>query len=187
MDELNIKCPQCGKNLAKTQFGYGCSSYASKEEYCGFSIGRICGVNLEEKDIEDLITKGITRPISDFISKKNKNFTACLKLEVLDKDIIGTPYNKAQISFDFDAATKETTLECPKCGKLIRENDKKYYCDCGFGIWKTIAGRELTFSEVQNLITSGSVFIEGFTSKKGDPFDARLVLNEKYETNFAFF
>jgi DNA topoisomerase-3 len=49
-------------------------------------------------------------------------------------------------------------VPCPKCGGEIHENYKKFQCQkCDFALWKIVAGRQLEISEVEELITKGTV------------------------------
>ena len=82
---------------------------------------------------------------------------------------------------------------CPKCGKKIFAYPKSYSCEsgkngCGFVIWKTIAGKEITPTQAEKLLTKGkSDIIKGFTSKTGKPFDAHLKLNKNtFAVEFEF-
>jgi DNA topoisomerase-3 len=75
---------------------------------------------------------------------------------------------------------------CPLCKQgAIIENTKAYGCDrwrdgCGFTIWKTIAGHRLSKHEVEQLIKQGATDqIDGFSSKAGAPFSARLRLDDR--------
>lgn len=83
-----LSCPECGKPIVKQKWGYGCSGY---KEGCKFSVSQtIAGKKLTDKQIESLITKGITPKINGFISKSGKKFSAKLKL------------NKNKVEFCFD-------------------------------------------------------------------------------------
>lgn len=82
---------------------------------------------------------------------------------------------------------------CPKCGRKVFAYPKSYSCEsgkdgCGFVIWKTIAGKEVTPTQAEKLLTKGkSDIIKGFISKAGKPFDARLKLNRStYAIEFEF-
>lgn len=82
---------------------------------------------------------------------------------------------------------------CPKCGKKMIGYPKSYSCEsgkdgCGFVIWKTIAGKEITPTQAEKLLTKGiSDIIKGFTSKAGKKFDARLKLNKStFAVEFEF-
>jgi DNA topoisomerase-3 len=77
---------------------------------------------------------------------------------------------------------------CPKCGGEVHENYKKFQCQaCDFGMWKIIAGRQLEIPEAEALLTERAVGpLEGFRSKQGRPFAARLKLTDAYEVQFDF-
>ncbi len=73
-----IKCPCCGKNLIKQKWGWSCSGY---KEGCKFTINKtICGKNLTDSIVKELVEKGILSKQVKFISKAGKNFYAKLKL-----------------------------------------------------------------------------------------------------------
>ena len=82
---------------------------------------------------------------------------------------------------------------CPKCGKKVIAYPKSYSCEsgkdgCGFVIWKTVAGKEITPIQAEKLLTKGkSDIIKGFTSKAEKKFDARLKLNSStFAVEFEF-
>jgi DNA topoisomerase-3 len=78
---------------------------------------------------------------------------------------------------------------CPNCGALrLKEDYRTYSCEtCGFRLFKNIAGRQLSPEEVKELVKERQVGpLEGFRSKTGRPFSARLVLNEENKPEFAF-
>ena len=73
------KCPKCGKDVIKNRYGFGCSGYT---DGCDFKIsGVICKKAISKKDAIDLLEKGTTEKIDNFISKNDKTFSARLKLE----------------------------------------------------------------------------------------------------------
>ena len=82
---------------------------------------------------------------------------------------------------------------CPLCraGEIV-ETAKAYGCSryrdgCQLTIWKTVAGRTLTKQQVGQLLHEGRTErIEGFTSKAGKPFAARLKLGEGFKVEFDF-
>ena len=73
---------------------------------------------------------------------------------------------------------------CPKCGKKIIALPRSYSCEsgkdgCGFVIWKTIAGKEITPTQAEKLLTKGKTdLMKGLVGKSGKKFDARLKLNK---------
>lgn len=83
---------------------------------------------------------------------------------------------------------------CPKCkkGKILEGKKSSFYCSdyksgCKFVFWGTIAGKKLTNDEIEKIIKEGqSDFIQGFKSKVGKLFDARIKLDENFKTKFFF-
>lgn len=82
---------------------------------------------------------------------------------------------------------------CPICKQgAIVENPKAYGCEhwrdgCGFTIWKTVCGQRLTKTQVKQLIDKGKTdLIEGFLSKSGNRFKARLRLDANGRVGFDF-
>ena len=80
------------------------------------------------------------------------------------------------------------SARCPKCGGEVHENYKKFQCQsCDFGFWKIVAGRQLEIPEADALLIDRAVGpLEGFRSKLGRPFAARLKLTEANEVQFDF-
>ena len=70
--------------------------------------------------------------------------------------------------------------QCPICGKEIIESSKSFYCSgykdgCQFSIWKIIAGKKLTKTNIMQLLEKGiTTEIKGFKSKSGKQFNAKL-------------
>lgn len=86
---------------------------------------------------------------------------------------------------------QEEKPACPKCGKnTIRIFDKNAKCmdeACDFIIWREIAGKKLSDTQVGQLIEKGKTGeIKGFKSKAGKPFEAKLTLNNEYKVEFVF-
>ena len=83
-------------------------------------------------------------------------------------------------------------IPCPKCGKGTMQFYKKVVkCDnpaCDMHIFREKAGKELTDTQLKDLIRDGKTgIIKGFKSKQGNSFDAVVTLNrETYQTEFLF-
>jgi DNA topoisomerase-3 len=86
---------------------------------------------------------------------------------------------------------------CPNGDGVIRENRLAYGCSswkskeepgCGFVIWKSIGGKQLTEDIVRTLITEGKTKeLTGFRSNRtGRPYRAMLVLDPKGERTVSF-
>lgn len=82
-------------------------------------------------------------------------------------------------------------VQCPKCGtKPFQEDFRTYHCfneECGFRVWKSMAGRELEPAEIEALLAHGKVGpLEGFRSKMGRAFAAIVKLDADNEWKQAF-
>lgn len=84
---------------------------------------------------------------------------------------------------------------CPACGKVVRESHSRFSCvdkECGFFVWRTLAGREWSPDEMSKLLADGELpETGGFRSKKtGREFAARVKLEKgddgKYKISFVF-
>ncbi len=82
---------------------------------------------------------------------------------------------------------------CPKCkeGQVV-ENAKAYGCSryregCNFTIWKTVARKKLTEKQAQLLMANGRTEkMQGFISKAGKKFAARLKFDDEFKVVFEF-
>ncbi len=80
---------------------------------------------------------------------------------------------------------------CPKCGTgEVHEKYKKFQCTnpaCDFAFWKILGGRQLEPHEADALIKDREIGpLEGFRSKMGRPFSAKLKLTDVNEVTFDF-
>ena len=169
----DVKCPKCGGDIVVAPFGFMCANHKKDDkESCSFMIGSIASVRLKEAQVKELLTKKKTEVISGFVAKTGMKFDAPLKLT-----------EEGDIAFDFPEKPKpeETTVPCPKCGKMLMKTQWRYECACGFKIWHTVAKVELSEEVMKELLTTGKTKqkIAGFTSKAGNTFDTCL----KYEND----
>lgn len=77
---------------------------------------------------------------------------------------------------------------CPKCGGLIQENYRKFQCQsCEFFLWKTLAGRQFSSTEAEELLTRRVLGpLQDFHSNKGRLFAAVIRLNAELKIEFDF-
>lgn len=94
---------------------------------------------------------------------------------------------------DITALQEADRIPCPKCKKgSIRVYEKAAPCSekesCGFVIFTTVAGKKLTQSQLSDLIFKGkTAVIKGLKSTKtGNEFEARLVLDKDFKVSFEF-
>ncbi len=184
-------CPICGGEIVKTSFGYGCKNYNrdNPEESCKFNIGQIAGKKLGDAQVKELLANGITSVISGFKSKSGKSFEARL---ALSKDENG---KTTGVKFVFENEDKVMPdVKCPVCGKQIIKGHWGYRCEdykkeeggCSFSVGK-IAGLDLPEDVIKKLLTDKETDkVQGFISKKGSPFEARLAFDGDYRVVFKF-
>lgn len=74
-------CPLCGKEIIRTNFGYGCTGY--RDNGCKFAVSNvICSRVIPKSAVKNLIQNGKTQKLNGFVSvRTHKTFSACLKLE----------------------------------------------------------------------------------------------------------
>jgi DNA topoisomerase-3 len=92
---------------------------------------------------------------------------------------------------------RDLGIVCPRCGEgTLIENRKGFGCStwtsreepgCGFVIWKSIAGRQITEEIVRELVSKGRTGeLAGFRSRAGRAFSAALVLEPTAEQPVTF-
>ena len=86
---------------------------------------------------------------------------------------------------------KASGCACPKCGtgtmqfygKLVRCDNP----DCALPVFRQIAGRTLTDTEMNDLLAKGRTgVLSGFKSKQGKPFSAAVAFDADFNTKFVF-
>ena len=117
-----------------------------------------------------------------------------LTLSVLEdvKTIINSEHKTISSEFSTVKQEKEVIGVCPKCGKLIYEGEKNFYCNgyksgCDFKLWKKIKifnQKEVTITkqDAKTLLNKGTILITGLTNKAGKKYKAnfKLEINDKY-------
>ena len=81
-------------------------------------------------------------------------------------------------------------LMCPLCGGEVEVHQKIVKCKdahCGWGLWRTIAGKYLTDDVVETLLTIGKTeALNGFVGKSGKSFKTALQMNAEGRIDFIF-
>ena len=178
-------CPVCGGSVIETERAYSCSN---KDCTCVFfkdnKLLKSVGKKMTASIVKSLISKG-RAPLTDCKSAKTGNTFSC--------DLVVTYGEKyPNLAFDFDA--KPATLgTCPSCGGEISKNRfgnfgcGNWKAGCKFTIPGVICGKKLTDANVKALLNKGCTQeLYGFTGKKGNKFDAKLVLSADGKVNFEF-
>ena len=86
---------------------------------------------------------------------------------------------------------RRSDVHCPKCGKgslvFYPRCAKCSDADCGWTLFRTVAGKSLTDEQLTRLAVNGETdIIKGFTSKAGKRFEASLSLDGDFKTVFVF-
>ncbi len=170
-------CPKCEKGkVIETPKAYSCSLW--KSENCTFAIWKeMAQKKITETHVKSLLKSGQTKVIKGFKNKEGNPFDALLKII------------NGEVKFDFQ---KEVVACCPICEKgQVVETAKAFSCDqwretgCKFAIWKEIASRKMTKSEVKSLLKNKELNdLEGFKARSGDSFKASLQLTEDGRAQF---
>ena len=87
-----------------------------------------------------------------------------------------------------DTAFLTLKAPCPKCGRTVQENYRKFQCQaCDFAIWKVISSREFAPEEIEELIEKRAIGpLQGFRSRMGKPFAAVVRLSPEFKAEFDF-
>lgn len=179
--ELDFACPNCGgKVFDRGTFIY-CESNSS-ENRC-FSISKeFAGKKLSQKVIKDLALKGKSDLIEGFKSKTKKTSYSAYLIFKDGKLRLEFPERKK-------VEKRETDMKCPSCGGDIIEMEKMFGCSnysskgCKFSVWKNIGGKQMTLDLIKEVINKKETEkLDGFVSKAGKSYSARLVWNEKKKT-----
>ena len=104
----------------------------------------------------------------------------------MTRHIVAQAKNYESDTIPGDFATLSTP--CPKCGGEVHEKYRKFQCvNCDFGFWKIMGGRQLEPAEAETLLREREVGpLEGFRSRLGRPFTAKLRLTDANEVEFDF-
>ncbi len=176
---LQVPCPKCGSDIHERYREFKCVS-----EKCDFSIRKtLSGRIFDYSEAEQLIREKQIGPLQGFRSKLGRPFAAVIKL--------GPPEFKLEFDFgedqrgekaqEIDFSGQEPLGTCPKCKARVFEGSMNYVCEKGdFKTGKIILQRPIEQEQIKKLLTTGKTdLLDKFISKKGRPFKAYLVLNEK--------
>jgi DNA topoisomerase-3 len=172
----DILSPSDGKPLRETLRGY-------KSQDGEFMIYKVIGGRkMEETEVRELVEKGVVGPLDGFISARTRSrFAATLKL-VKDEE-----KGKWKAEYDFgdkqDLGTLEPFWKDPETGAelcesgnsyLLRERDGEAWKQT-FRVGRLMCQKAIPREAAIQLVSQGKTdLIQGFTSKKGRPFDAFL-------------
>ena len=115
-----------------------------------------------------------------------KRASSCARSSAMTKHIVAQAKNYESDTIPGDFAT--LSARCPKCGGEVHEKYKRFQCvACDFGFWKIMGGRQIEPGEADTLLTTREVGpLDGFRSRIGRPFSAKLKLTEANDVEFDF-
>jgi DNA topoisomerase-3 len=186
-------CPKCGSPIIERFKSFTCTN-----EECDFSIWKtIAGRLLSREEFETLVHEKHVGPLTGFRSKKGRRFPAVLKLsdEFKAEFDFGPNGQENGAAQPVDFSGQEPLGKCPKCGGRVFELAMSYLCEnsvgpnktCDFRSGKVILQRSVDREQMQKLLSTGKTdLLERFISRKGRPFKAFLVLNDKKDVGFEF-
>jgi DNA topoisomerase III len=174
-------CPNGDGEIKENRRAFGCSSWKSKDEPgCGFTIWKSQkGYVVNEAEVRALLEHGEAmlaegpQPAKLVLGEGNVP-------QIVGLD--GAPLVRSAAA----RVPRETIATCPRCGGEIRGNSRAYGCSswksrknpgCGFVIWKSMKGREITPEEAKQVIEQGSTGPLEFRDRQGS-FTGRLVLTD---------
>ena len=179
-------CPVCQSNVGETILSYICETNEGRDKGCSFVMWKDASGRwfdrktasrlLEEKSIEDL---------HGFFSRNGDGYEVSVNIDDSGKVVIAGSTAETTDSSD------EELCPCPKCDQgTIRIGETTYACDnaeCKFrGLGRNVCKRDISVDEAKKILTEGkSDLIEDFTSRRGKPFPAYLIL-EANKVGFEF-
>jgi DNA topoisomerase-3 len=189
---IKAPCPKCGGEIKENYKKFQCQK-------CDFALWKIvAGRQLENEEVEELITKRVVGPLQGFRSKMGRPFAAVIKLNAELKpefDFGQDQTNPDGTAVVVDFSGQEPLGKCPKCGSRVFENAMSYVCEkavggartCDFRSGKIILQREVDRAQMTKLLSGGRTdLLPKFISKKGRPFSAFLVVGEGGKVGFEF-
>ena len=173
--EPSRTCPLCGRPMKNMKFSILCDD---KDGGCGLHIPReICGKKLPASALEALASGKRTAVIKGFKSKAGKEFQAQLEID----------RGSCKVTWVTEKRPEMTGRTCPHCGETLQDTPWRLTCGCGFNLYKSTGGVNLTPAQVDTLLKGGTLSLKGLKSKKGKKYDARVSANAetgKFEYQF---
>ncbi|HUZ83266.1 MAG TPA: DNA topoisomerase 3 [Gaiellales bacterium] len=172
-------CPNDDGEIRENRAAFGCSSWKSKSDPgCGFTIWKSQrGFTITADQVRALLEQG-GADLDGGPQPARLVLDDDRQPAIVGED--GKPLARAARS------AREPIAACPKCDGEIRENSRAFGCSswksrknpgCGFVIWKSTKGREITADDARHVIEQGHTDWLDFRDR-GGPFRGRLVLQD---------
>lgn len=184
---LTASCPRCREETMRESY----RKYMCTNEQCKFFIWKIIASRpISPEEAEILLSTGSLGPLDDFKSRRGLPFTAKVLLEESGKVDFEFPADQ-DLNVDFE--TLEIIGACPVCQADVGAAGGSFFCrnlsskKCDFRLGRTILKRELANDECAYLLKERkSDLLKGFISRRGRPFSAYLVIDNKGKLSFEF-
>lgn len=161
-------CPRCHARLYKGEFGWNCHN-------CLLSVPFIYrGYRLPATELKLLLKKGQTSLLHHWKRSDGKG------------QITGYLTFQEDYALRFVPKLFENVL-CPNCDNTLLESENGICCSfCDFFLWRKVAQRELSTSEIRSLLLYGrSELLHRFVNREsGKFFSAKLLLEKNGSVTF---
>ena len=180
------ECPLCSSPVGETILSYICEKNEGRDKGCDFVMWKdSSGRWFDRETTSKLLKEKSIENLHGFFSRNGDSYEVTVSIDESGKVII------AGSSVTTTDSNDEELCPCPKCEQgTIRIGESSYACDnpeCKFrGLGKNVCKRDISVEEAKKILTEGkSDLIEDFTSRRGKPFPAYLVL-EANKVGFEF-
>ncbi len=161
---------KCGSEIIEKENFYECSGCKKKvwKEFFGRKF--------KESEI-DYLFQGLTIYVDGLVSRKSgKKFSSGVKLN-----------EKLELIFDEDKIKEAINVDKCKCGGIIRESQKTYFCSsCKAFVYKKMYSKTITRDIAVYVLQGDKVPIKDFKSKAGKTFEAILFIDEEGKPKIEF-
>lgn len=188
---LTTPCPKCGGQVVENYKRFACT-------HCDFSISKHPGGRtFSPEEVDTLLRDKQIGPLTGFISKMGRPFSAVLKLSEapdykLDFDF-GNDEKKDDLK-DFDVASATVVGECPICKGRVVATPSAYICEntiakkCKFRVGGVVLQQAISEEQAKKLLSEGKTdVLEDFVSNRTHrKFSAKLVVEKDGKVGFEF-
>ncbi len=141
---------------------------------------------VKDKKIADVaMTGGWELALSKIVSGEMDAATFHQGIEVYTSQITAE-----LLSAKIEGGGSRTGANCPRCGQPVVFYPKVAKCqnpDCALMVFRTIAGKELSDTQLTDLFGKGkTALIRGFKKSAGGTFDAAVAFDSEFKTKFDF-
>ena len=189
-DQILCECPACDTGTIRiTEFNYSCDQKGCKFKGLKNEMAKRI---ISQDEARKILIDGKSDLIDDFISKRNRPFSAYL---VLQGNRVAFEFPPRQPPADakrFEVVPGVVAV-CPKTNTKIIETEVYFQpettgTDCKIQIAREMSSREITRDDAKILIETGQVgpFDDFISKRTGNPFTAILYLKKNQSVGYKF-